>query len=165
MSVRFFRNLCLRFFFTFAKLCVFYFFSLTCLLSFSILSFYLLVVQLFDLLLTLQVVLPWSYQLICFFFCDFIEIAGGHLNLFQIYCLGWFPKCLSYLWVFVLILKVFDFLWFLALLTLLICDHFLCRPLWSLRNLSLFLFDYSNVKSVWFLVSPLGDSQIQYLFF
>ena len=26
---------------------------------------------------------------------------------------------------------------------LLICDHFLCRPLWSLRNLSLFLFCYS----------------------
>ena len=38
--------------------------SLTCLPSFSTLSFHLLVIQFLDALLTVQVVPPWSYQLI-----------------------------------------------------------------------------------------------------
>ena len=97
---------------------------------------------------------------ICVFFHNFTEISGCHLLKFfkSVFFLGEFQIFFSCLWVFALILKVFLllffvllFLWILAWLTfclswmlsLLICDHFLLRPLWSIRSLSLFLFGYS----------------------
>ena len=44
-------------------------------------------------------------------------------------------------------------------------NHFLCQPLWSPLSLSLYLFGFTMQKSIWFHVSPSGDSQVQCLGF
>ena len=150
--------------------------SLCDLLSLFLNCFRLLVVLFLDLLLTVQGVLSWSYQLISLFL-----LSRFHRNywlsrppqVFQI-CFFRLISNISFmpLSLCVLIFKGFCFwsllfsfcfwrlrLLFSALLMfysssmsfLPVCDHFLCQPLWSLRNLSLFLFGYTRQNQSGFL--------------
>ena len=157
-SLRFFRDLCLRFFFTVVFSSVFTF-SLTCFPSFSMLSFCLLVVYFFSYSLDISggsfLLLPANFVSSSFTISlKLLAVtSSSSSNLFFRFISNLSFMPLSFLWALLVFCSS-------SVSFLPICDQFLCQPLWPLHNVSLFLFGYSKQNQscfcIWWLPSPVS---------